>query len=774
MDSLPPSLRGATGVCVGRRSNLNIMTTKKRDCFALFATTDGSAGYKRTRDRRQNAILFIMKHLGKIIIYTAFGLLLSSSTLWAATRTWDGGGAGNNWSTDNNWSGNKDPGNGDNLIFDNTSDTDSVIDQAYGPKSLILENGYDGTLTAQANLSLSTDFEQEAGGSTFTLGSTTFSVSGDFTFGGGTFNVDTSTIVLDGNGDANFVDTPGTFLFYKLTIDKGGNKEVSLGGDSVTVNNTLTLTDGGVLTGTVNAKGDIDLDTDYDGGDATLVVNGTGNQTLTGAGSASNGELQPVNINKGGGTLTLASTIRSDRNWTYTAGTVDPGTSTVVFAENDLTLTGSMTFNNLTFDENNTTFTIANGSTETVNGTLTFSNGTVNTGTISAKGSVVIEAAADGGSATTSLTGTTDQTITGNNNGDFTDTLNINKTSGTATITGTCSDIQNITVTDGTLDFDGGFTYTIDDQDSVVVSSGAVLNFTGSSGSPVTLRSDTTSDWTLTVNAGATCVADYVDVSYSDASGGQPIYATNSTDSGNNTNWYFIERLDFTTAAQSIDQNAVSAIMTIQVEDALGNAVTLGENITVDLTSTSGGGTFYSNAAGTAQITSVSIANGSSSANFYYKDSIEGTPTITAAENPSKGWVDATQAQTITAAIDRIVFTTAAQSFDMNTVSAIMIIQTQDASGNSINVSADTTVSLTTTSGGGTYYSDAGGTNQITSVTITSGSSNASFYYKDTNAGTPTLTAAENPSQDWTDAQQIQTINFLNKQAGLHYSVPDH
>ena len=45
-------------------------------------------------------------------------------------------------------------------------------------------------------------------------------------------------------------------------------------------------------------------------------------------------------IDKPSGTLTLAGTIRTGHNWTYTAGTVDPGTSTVVFAGGTVTSAG--------------------------------------------------------------------------------------------------------------------------------------------------------------------------------------------------------------------------------------------------------------------------------------------------------------------------------------------------------------------------------------------------------------------------------------------------
>jgi len=112
--------------------------------------------------------------------------------------------------------------------------------------------------------------------------------------------------------------------------------------------------------------------------------------------------------------------------------------------------------------------------------------------------------------------------------------------------------------------------------------------------------------------------------------------------------------------------------------------------------------------------------------------------------------------------ITQIVFTTDPQTLDVSEVSGIMTIQTQDAVGGTQNVSADTTVSLTSTSGTGRFDTSAAGAfdGTITSVTITNGTNSASFYYKDTTAGVPTITAAESPaaSPDWTDATQEESI----------------
>ncbi len=81
------------------------------------------------------------------------------------------------------------------------------------------------------------------------------------------------------------------------------------------------------------------------------------------------------------------------------------------------------------------------------------------------------------------------------------------------------------------------------------------------------------------------------------------------------------------------------------------------------------------------------------------------------------------------------------QSVYAGSVSSVITVQVQDSNGNPVTSGA--TVSLSTTAtGSGTFYSDSGGNTQITSLIISSGQSSGSFYYKDTTAGTPTLTAS--------------------------------
>jgi flagellin-like protein len=121
-----------------------------------------------------------------------------------------------------------------------------------------------------------------------------------------------------------------------------------------------------------------------------------------------------------------------------------------------------------------------------------------------------------------------------------------------------------------------------------------------------------------------------------------------------------------------------------------------------------------------------------------------GTQTITVTD----GAISATS-NSITvsaAAASKLVFTVGAgQTLVAGQVSTRITVERQDQYGNPVTTGGQITVSLGTTSGGGGFYSNSGGTGStINHVHIDSGrtdSSNYQLYYKDTTVGTPTLTA---------------------------------
>ncbi len=150
-----------------------------------------------------------------------------------------------------------------------------------------------------------------------------------------------------------------------------------------------------------------------------------------------------VTINNSGGTVTFPSLITVvGTNWSYTAGTLDVTTnnSTVVF-ENTMTITGTHTLNNITFDgSNNFTFTTAAGTTLTVSGTTNMigaSNIILNTGNINLNGNLVLANTGGGGGTTViTFTSAVNQSITSSLliNQNCLPSITINKSGGTLII----------------------------------------------------------------------------------------------------------------------------------------------------------------------------------------------------------------------------------------------------------------------------------------------------------------------------------------------------
>ncbi|HYV47866.1 MAG TPA: PKD domain-containing protein, partial [Myxococcaceae bacterium] len=213
-------------------------------------------------------------------------------------------------------------------------------------------------------------------------------------------------------------------------------------------------------------------------------------------------------------------------------------------------------------------------------------------------------------------------------------------------------------------------------------------------------------------------------------------------------------KLGFGNPPRTVAAGACSAAIIVQSQDASGNAASVATSKAVALASSSPAGTFYADSAcALAPISGVTIAGGSSSATAYYRDTQVGSPavTVTAATLGS-----ASQTQTVTPApAAKLAFVTASQTVTAGTCSAIATVQSRDQFGNPSDASAAIPVALASSSTGGTFYSDSGCTASVTGVTIGAGSRTASFYFKDTRAGSPALTAT---AAGLTAATQVETI----------------
>jgi hypothetical protein len=100
----------------------------------------------------------------------------------------------------------------------------------------------------------------------------------------------------------------------------------------------------------------------------------------------------------------------------------------------------------------------------------------------------------------------------------------------------------------------------------------------------------------------------------------------------------------------------------------------------------------------------------------------------------------------------QLVFTTPAEPLTLNVTSDVMTIQRRNGSGTPQNA-GNLVVNLSTTGGG--LFRNAANSATITTVTIPNGSSTASFRYRGTALGTPTLTASRS---GYTAATQVQSV----------------
>src|SRR3989344_2004157 len=156
-------------------------------------------------------------HFACLAVGGIFAFVIFANDVYAATRTWDGGGVDTNWSTAANWSSDTVPVSGDTVTFDGTSTNNSTVDAGFAGTitTMNINSGYTGTITLARSLTVSGNFTQNAGtfagadqtldlndgsfsltSGTFTVPTTAFTIERNFTVSGGTFN-STATTTFD-------------------------------------------------------------------------------------------------------------------------------------------------------------------------------------------------------------------------------------------------------------------------------------------------------------------------------------------------------------------------------------------------------------------------------------------------------------------------------------------------------------------------------------------------------------------------------------------------
>ncbi len=145
--------------------------------------------------------------------------------------------------------------------------------------------------------------------------------------------------------------------------------------------------------------------------------------------------------------------------------------------------------------------------------------------------------------------------------------------------------------------------------------------------------------------------------------------------------------ISFITAPQSKTAGTISNVITVQFQNSTGTPINVVSNTDINLTSSSNTGKFDTSASGlfNGSVTKVTIPYGSNSANFYYKDTTSGTPTLTAI---STGMTSGTQQETITpgaaTTISIFIPPVIGASVDAN-LAAQPVILVMDSDGNPIS-----------------------------------------------------------------------------------------
>ena len=192
---------------------------------------------------------------------------------------------------------------------------------------------------------------------------------------------------------------------------------------------------------------------------------------------------------------------------------------------------------------------------------------------------------------------------------------------------------------------------------------------------------------------------------------------------------------------------AVSPQPIVAVEDINGNIV-YSDASSVTLTASGGPGTLSNNCAGVENTGIISFSGCSfSAAGTYSLTGTDSNPTLQKATGAS---------YTIsTAPPAKVVFTssTFTQTASTSSGPSLITVQEQDAFGNADPGAL--TVNLTSSSPTGFFTTSSGSTTPVTSVSILAGQSSVSFYYADTKAGSPTLSAGASGLQTGTQTETI-------------------
>ena len=310
-------------------------------------------------------------------------------------------------------------------------------------------NGGAGTIDINGDLIIS--------GGSYTATSGDIYLNGDFTVSAGSFVHNSGALILDNNSAGGQTVNIGSETLNDVAVSLGASRDLTVTG-TMDVDGDLTINSvRNIDTGTIAVSGNVTTTDVSVDGSATILFDGAAAQILQVDGIGGTGAISGVDVNKSGGTLTIKDTIRIDganNGWTYTAGTVDAGTSTIVFSATTLDQyvnSGAMIFNNVMLATGTKDLNVTG--TMDVNGDLTItSNRYIDGGTIAVSGNVLTTDSNVTGSGTVLLDGAGAQLLSASGGTGSIGNVNINKSAGTLTIQDTISARGNWTYTSGAVD----------------------------------------------------------------------------------------------------------------------------------------------------------------------------------------------------------------------------------------------------------------------------------------------------------------------------------
>ena len=127
-------------------------------------------------------------------------------------------------------------------------------------------------------------------------------------------------------------------------------------------------------------------------------------------------------------------------------------------------------------------------------------------------------------------------------------------------------------------------------------------------------------------------------------------------------------------------------------------------------------------------------------------------------------------------AVGQISFTSEVQSVDIGMVSDRMTVQAQDSSGVSFNISETGDLYLTSTSGTGEFSSNSTNWTAVEKLTVSKGSANRNFYYKDSTKGVHTITARlvlREGGDEWSTSHKIAVGTSMSDNSETSDSTND-